>query len=108
MCDLEEIKTKFYEYSLKNMFNRFEHQIDIENTEEILELDFIEFIYKNKDKYVTDEFTINDFATLLFSFQKELIKELEQIANEADDIKEETENDISEELKLHIKDELRE
>lgn len=99
MCDQEEIRTNFYEFSLKNMLNRYEHQIDVENTDEILELDFIEFIYRNKDKYVTNEFTINDFAALLYSYQKELINELEQIANEDDDIKEETESDISKELK---------
>lgn len=107
MCDKEEIRTKFYEFSLKNMLNRFEHQIDIENTEEILELDFIDFIYRNKDKYVNDEFSINDFATLLYNYQKDLINELVDIATKEFDESEEAEKDVSENLKVHIINELR-
>jgi hypothetical protein len=35
MTDFEEIRTKFYTYSLSNMLNRYEHNIDTDNTEEI-------------------------------------------------------------------------
>jgi hypothetical protein len=106
MTDFEEIRTKFYTYSLSNMLNRYNNNIDTDDIEEVLELDYIDFIYNNKEKYVTDEFTIEDFATLLYRFQKELINELVDIANKDFDESEESEEEVSENLKLHIINEL--